>query len=140
MSDGNDKQYDLVARSKASALSCDDPSLTVQSDMEDADINVIVRRFGVTGELVGGVRLPSYADYDQVFDFRTAQQALIDARDAFMELPARLRARFDNDPQQFLEFVVDPANVDEAVALGLAVVKPEKNMPPEAPTTTQEAS
>lgn len=140
MRDGNDKQYDFVARGKAAGLSCQDESLTVQSDMEDADINVIVRRFGVTGEFIGGVRVPSYADYDEVFDFRSAQQALLDARDSFMELPAQVRARFNNDPQSFLEFVVDPANVDEAVALGLAVVKPERNMPPEPPTKPQEAS
>lgn len=128
--------YDEKQASREAALSCEDESLTVQSDMEDADINTIVRRFGLTGEMPGSVRLPSYEDYDQVFDFRTAQQALIDARDSFMGLPAHVRSRFDNDPQAFLEFVVDPANVDEAVALGLAVKKTD--MPLEAPEKPQE--
>lgn len=130
--------YDEKRASQDVALSCQDESLTVQSDMEDADINTIVRRFGLTGEMPGNVRLPSYEDYDQVFDFRTAQDALIDARDRFMALPAQVRARFSNDPQAFLEFVVDPANVDEAVALGLAVKKTDT--PPEPPTTPPEAS
>jgi len=130
--------YDEKEASSEVALSCQDESLTVQSDMEDADINTIVRRFGLTGEMPGNVRLPSYEDYDEVFDFRTAQQALIDARDSFMSLPAHVRSRFENDPQAFLEFIVDPANVDEAVALGLAVKKTDTPVkPPEKP---QEAS
>jgi hypothetical protein len=32
-----------------------------------------------------------------------------------------VRARFNNSPQEFLEFFADPANSDEAIRLGLAV-------------------
>ena len=45
--------------------------------------------------------------------------AVREASEGFMELPAKLRAQFDNDPQLFLEFVADDANRDKAVELGL---------------------
>ncbi len=38
-----------------------------------------------------------------------------------MRMDAKIRARFHNSPQEFLEFFADPANADEAVRLGLAV-------------------
>ena len=34
--DGNDKHYDFAVRSAEAGLVCNDPSLTVQSQMEDA--------------------------------------------------------------------------------------------------------
>ena len=41
-----------------------------------------------------------------------------------MELPAKVRARFDNDPQMFLEFVASEDNRQEAVELGLIKLAP----------------
>jgi len=41
-----------------------------------------------------------------------------------MRLPADLRARFDNDPAQLIQFLENSDNKDEAIKLGL-VNKPE---------------
>lgn len=120
MKDGNEKLYDYKKASEASALMCDDPSLTVQADMEDADINTIVRRFHITGEMPVSVRLPEYQDYEDVFDFQSAQNAILEAERTFMSIPADVRAKFDNDPQLFLEFAQNPENYDGLVELGLA--------------------
>lgn len=49
----------------------------------------------------------------------------------FQKLPAKIRDRFGNDPQQLLDFVHDPANIEEAVKIGL-VDAPEP--PVKAPT------
>ena len=43
--------YDMSAVSDETGLCCEDESLAIQSAKEDADINTIVRRFGLTGEL-----------------------------------------------------------------------------------------
>jgi hypothetical protein len=43
------------------------------------------------------------------------------ADENFMRMDAKVRARFNNSPQVFLEFFANPDNVDEAVRLGLAV-------------------
>lgn len=133
MSDGNEKLYDFKGMSDLTALECKDASRTIQSDAIDADINVIVERYGVTGMLPNNVRIPEYADYEDVFDFRTAQQALIDGENAFMALPAKIRAQFENSPQQFLEFCADPANLDEMRSMGLAVPVEVAEVPPATP-------
>lgn len=122
--------YDTKAASDETALECKDPSLAVQSDMQDADINVIVARFGITGQMPQNIRVPQYVDYDEVFDFRSAMDVINDATKQFMSLPAGVRARFNNDPQSFLEFATDPGNVDEMVQMGLAVPKPKADNPP----------
>lgn len=128
-------KYDRVINSDVNSERDFDDTLTVQSMAEEADINTIVRRFGVTGQVSVPDRLPSYEDYDGVFDFQSAQQALIDANRSFMELPARVRSRFDNDPQQLLMFVStlgsDDALMAEAVELGL-VSKPIPGLNPPA--------
>lgn len=125
----NAYNYDMMQASNESGLLCEDVSLAVQSQAEDADINTIVRRFGLTGVMPEGVRVPSYGDFDQVSDYREALHAVMQAEDNFMRYPAALRARFDNDPQMFLEFVTNPDNIDECVKLGLAVKREVSNGP-----------
>lgn len=99
------------------------PSLTKQSFRDETDINVIVRRFSVTGELPQ-VRAPSFQIFDGVFDYHSAMDALVEARESFMELPGEVRARFHNDPGEFLEFCHDTRNREEAVRLGIVVPPP----------------
>lgn len=106
---------------RGSDLECLDPSLAQQHFKDETDINVLLERFKVTGQMPQGVRLPSYGDFTGVTDFRSAQEAVLNARNAFMDLPASLRARFENDPQKLMDFLADPANSDEAVKLGLKV-------------------
>lgn len=116
---------------RGSDLECNDASLTQQHFKDDVDINVLLERFKVTGQLPQGVVLPSYGDFSAVVDFRSAQEALRRAKDSFMSLPASLRERFRNDPQELLEFVSDEKNRDEAVRLGL-VPPPTPASPPAA--------
>jgi hypothetical protein len=105
---------------RTSDLKCDDPSLAQQSFKDDVDINVLLERFKVTGQLPQGVRIPTYGDFSAVVDFRSAQDALRRAETSFMDLPADLRARFSHDPQKFLEFCSDKANLPELRKLGLS--------------------
>lgn len=121
--DGNEQLYNLKKRSDEAGLLCLDPTLTVQADKEDADINTIVARFRLTGRMPENLAPPTYQDYDGVFDFQSAQNAILEAEASFMAMPWDVRRRFDNDPQQFLAFAVDPANVDAMVEMGLAVKK-----------------
>lgn len=121
--------YDRFAASRESGLLCDDPSLTVQSDAEDADINVIVARFGITGQVPVDVRVPLEADFVDVFDFHTAMQAVRAAEESFAEMPANVRERFRNDPGLFVDFCLEEkdgvlVNLEEMRKLGLAVDKP----------------
>lgn len=111
--------YDGDLASLEAGLSCADKSLAVQSAAEECDINTIVKRFGLTGQLPSGVRAPTYGDFTEVVDFQTAMNAIATARESFDTLPAHVRARFQNDPAAFVDFCSDDANRAEAVKLGL---------------------
>lgn len=105
-------------------LKCEDPSLTVQSDAIDADINTIVKRFGITGQLPSNLEYVTNVDLSVAPDtFQGALDVLDRARETFMQMPADVRARFVNDPALFMDFVSNPANLDEMRKMGLAVPK-----------------
>lgn len=129
--------YDRDEVSRKTGLLCGDKSRTQQNMKDEADINVIVGRFLKTGLMPPSVRVPEYADFTEVMDFKSAQQALIDARFNFMQMPANLRARFHNSPQNFLEFCTNKDNLEEMRKLGLAIPeKKEENIPAPVPPTT----
>lgn len=119
--------YDVDSVSVETALACEDVSLTQQSQADETDINVIVRRFGITGAMPQGLEPPTFEIFEDVFDYQSAQNALVAARESFMAMPADVRGRFDNDPQEFMVFCADKANLPEMRRLGLAV--PEKEAP-----------
>lgn len=122
---------DVDEHSIASGLICLDPSKAIQAQKDEADINNIVRNFGVTGRLPDNIRVPTYGDFDLVNDYRSAIEIAKEAEKSFMSLDASVRARFENDPQQFLDFCDDPANLEEMRKLGLAVPAPVPDSPSE---------
>lgn len=119
--------YDTEAVSNETGLKCDDISLTVQSEKDEADINVIVRRFGLTGSLPQGVRTPTYDDFTGVTDYQSALNAMTLANDSFYQMPAEIRSEFDNDPHRFVNFCSDPANADKLTGWGLTIHEPIKS-------------
>lgn len=62
---------------------------------------------------------------DQGKDYHAQLSAVTAVRQYFESLPSRLRLRFGNDPGQFVAFVSDSRNREEAEKLGL-VKAPEK--------------
>jgi phage internal scaffolding protein len=118
--------YDLDAASNESGLHCEDASLTQQHFKDECDINNILRQFNVTGLLPEATLTPRYGDFTGISDYHSALNQVIAAEDEFMRLPAELRARFENDPAQLIDFLDKSENKDEAIKLGL--VNPE-NLP-----------
>jgi len=116
--------FDARAWSDAKGLRCEDPSRTIQSQKEEADINTIVRNFGLTGKVPVGVRVPQYGDFSGVSDYREALEAIRAADESFLSMPSDLRKRLDNDPARFVEWCADPNNLEEMRKLGLAVPAP----------------
>lgn len=119
--------YDTEMASLESSLDCTVDEYTgevigtmaQQQFAEECDINTIVKRFGITGQLPQGVRMPTYEDFSDVTDFKTALDAIALAHEAFDQMPAEVRARFGNDPQEFVAFCSDDSNRAEAEKLGL---------------------
>ena len=113
--------YDRDLASEESGLKCLDPSLTQQQFKEEADINTIVDRFMKSGVLPTPAVMPQFMDIEGNFDYQTAMNYVRQADENFMRMDAKVRARFNNSPQEFLEFFADPANTEEAIRLGLAL-------------------
>jgi phage internal scaffolding protein len=116
--------YDRDAVSDESGLSCPDPSLAQQSFREEVDINTIVNRFLKTGVLPTPNTFPQYVDFEGVFDYQSAMNLVRAADESFMRMDAKVRARFNNSPQEFLEFFANAENLEEAIRLGLAIPQP----------------
>lgn len=115
----NPYNYDMAAVSQETGLECKDPSLAQQHMKDECDINVIVERFGVTGSLPQTIIEPTYGDFSGVYDYHSALNAIRASEEAFMALPAKIRAKFDHDPNALLEFLQNETNRDEAIELGL---------------------
>jgi len=95
-------------------------SMTKQSFKDEVDVKNIVRRYLQTGVMTHVRANPmQYGDFTTVVDYQQAMNSVLAAQDAFMTLPAKIRTRFNNDPGQFLQFVHDPNNIEEARQLGL---------------------
>lgn len=107
-------------------------SLTRQSEAESADINVIMKRYEQTGILPEMMKQnPEYGDFSDMGTYQEALNIVAFANSQFMALDAHVRARFSNDPAQFLDFCSNPENGPELVKMGLAV---ERQAPEATPT------
>ena len=120
--------YDVDAVSDATGVDCTgSEDFTQQQFKDECDINTIVRRFGLTGELPESLDMPRSGDFvSDISDFQSAMELITHAQQEFMTVPAEIRARFHNDPGELISFLDDPANRDEAVKLGLVKPPPEK--------------
>lgn len=110
-------------------------SKTQQHFKKSADINNIMKRALKTGVIgnpaTATQRQPTYGDFTSVPDYKTCLNAVIQMETDFNRLPAKIRSRFENNPEQLLMFLNDKNNLHEAIELGL-VPKPEPVEP--APT------
>lgn len=117
-------------------------SRTKQSFSDAADINLIMKKFQKTGTLEGDLTSGmTFGDYENASDYHTSLNKVRDAERSFAEMPAEIRARMQNDPGVFMDFVSDPDNLDEGVQLGLydppeGWVHPDKRETVEPPPET----
>lgn len=113
--------YDMDAVSERTGLACTDPTRAQQQFKEETDINTIVERFGLTGQLPQNLRMPIQEEFVDVMDYQTALNKIMEADDAFMKMPAAIRAEFQNDAGKFVEFVTNKENIAKCREWGLAV-------------------
>lgn len=122
--------YDMHAASEACGTVNEEPSLTRQADALDANINTIVKRFGLTGQIPQVQVPPTYDDFGAVFDFQSAANVIRAAQESFNQLDAEVRARFNNDPGRYVDFCQNPDNIPEMRKMGLALPEPPAIIPP----------
>lgn len=101
-------------------LDCsNDPGVTDPSQAAELDVNYIIKKAQQTGILPGIDAKRVYGDFSSAMDYQQSLNIIIKAEEQFMGLDAELRAKLDNDPAKFLEFVSDPKNKDLMVKYGL---------------------
>lgn len=107
-----------------------DDTPTIQSAKDEADINVMVRRFKITGVISGVSMPPALTEFAEAFDFQSAMNVIRRATESFSAMSAETRAEFNNDPARFVSFCSSKdgkgklKNLERMREMGLAV--PEK--------------
>ena len=97
----------------------DETLMTKQSHKDECDVNLIIRDFTKNGNVpITSGRVAGYYDASSM-SFQDAMNFINNAQREFEDLPSAIRKRFGNDPDQFVQFIGDPDNRDEAIKLGL---------------------
>ncbi len=109
------------------------PGQTRQAAKDECDVNRIMSKWRATGSITHlNLGKPAYGDYSTSTDYLEAIAIMDDANASFAALPAAVRARMNNNPAELLDFIADPANTEEATALGL-INAPANPVPTPAP-------
>lgn len=108
------------------------PSMTQQHFKDQCDVNKIIAKYKKTGEITHLAKTPAmYKDLSNVPTYQEALDTVLRADQAFANLPARMREKFQNQPAKLLEFLEDPKNKEEGIKLGIYQPEPQINQPNE---------
>lgn len=99
-----------------------EPSKTDPSFQKDCDVNHILDKYMRTGELSHrATQQGQYGDFSQVQDFHQAMTLVQNAKMDFEQLPPQIRYRFRNKMENYVAFIQDSRNDEEAIKLGLKI-------------------
>lgn len=83
-------------------------SLTRQSEASQADINAIMKRFESAGVIPVSERPGVFADVSHIGNYQDALDRVRRADEYFMQLPAGIRAKYDNSVAKLLDVLNNP--------------------------------
>lgn len=111
-------------------LSKFDDGKTRQEFAEECDINSIMARYEAGGAISHVNRAePVYLDTTLYHGLQESMDAFREAAASFAALPAKVRKEFENDPQKFIDYAVDPANLEQMREWGLAAPAEQEPSP-----------
>lgn len=101
-------------------------TMTQQQFQEQVNVNNIMKKYKQTGTIthIRNAQQGVYADMASLPSYQEAMQTIVNANAAFEEVPAHIRQRFSHDPHQFMQFLANPQNDEEAIKLGLKIRRP----------------
>lgn len=106
------------------------PTMASQASADEVDINKIMARVQKGQTVLGSDGEPFYGDVSDLGGLQEALMKVQEAEDLFMQYPAEVREKFENNPVNMIGFLEDPANLDEAIKMGLIKPKPAPPTPP----------
>lgn len=119
--------YDPVETHDHCGIEFTMPSLTVQDEKDEADINYIVNKYadgqkGIATLDLGDSSQYAYLQFGDATlpgDYSTALELVSGVREEFYTLPASVRAKFGHDPMNFIQQLNDPETLDYLQREGL---------------------
>ena len=98
-----------------------EPTMTIQSEKDNCDINVIMNRYATCGTPlpVRQDMQPVYADVSELGDYMENFQRCKQAEEMFNALPSALRKELDNNPANLLPFIQNKNNESRCIEYGL---------------------
>lgn len=119
--------YDPVEEHDHCGIEFTMPSLTVQDEKDEADINYIVNKYadgqkGIATLDLGDSSQYAYLQFGDATlpgDYSTALELVSGVREEFYSLPAKVRAKFGHDPMNFIDQLNNPATLEYLRQQGL---------------------
>lgn len=140
--------YDPVEEHDHCGIEFTMPSLTVQDEKDETDINYIVNKYadgqkGIMTLDLGDSSQYAYLQFGDATlpgDYSTALELVSGVREEFYSLPAYVRAKFGHDPMNFINRLNDPATLEYLQREGLygSKVSSDEQQTYESTGTTQE--
>lgn len=108
--------YDPVEEHDHCGIEFTMPSLTIQDEKDETDINYIVNKYADGQKGIATLDLGDSSQYaflqfgDATLpgDYSTALELVSGVREEFYSLPAYVRAKFDHDPMNFINQLNNP--------------------------------
>lgn len=119
--------YDSVEEHDHCGIEFTMPSLAVQDEKDETDINYIVNKYadgqkGIATLDLGDSSQYAYLQFGDATlpgDYSTALELVSGVREEFYTLPAYVRAKFGHDPMNFISQLNDPATLEYLQREGL---------------------
>lgn len=137
--------YDPVEEHDHCGIEFTMPSLAVQDEKDEADINYIVNKYadgqkGITTLDLGDSSQYAYLHFGDATlpgDYSTALELVSGVREEFYSLPAYVRAKFGHDPINFINQLNDPATLEYLQRQGLYTVEHTFDEPQQSTSNKQ---
>lgn len=137
--------YDPVETHDHCGIEFTMPSLTVQDEKDETDINYIVNKYADGQKGIATLDLGDSSQYaflqfgDATLpgDYSTALELVSGVREEFYTLPAYVRAKFGHDPMNFIQQLNDPATLEYLQQQGLYGSNYTSNEPQQSTSNKQ---
>lgn len=109
-------------RGRSAGLSQFSKSMTQQQFKRECDINNVIKRYDSTGVLSSVGQLVDkdaiFGDFSNIPDLHSAMTMIAAAEGAFQSLPSWIRKGCKNNPETWINLVMNPDSFDEAERRG----------------------